>query len=319
VSSPGDLLQLVPYLLGFRPEESVVLVVMRDREVVLAARVDLPPPSGRAALLERFTAIADQNEASSVAVFAFDADHQAACELLGDLIPGLTPFGLVDAIHADGHRWWSVMCRQGCYPPEGTPYDLDTGVMAAEAVYAGLVVHPTRADIARQVEGPPPDDVPELAEVSGRVAAGLRGRSRHHRQALVTDLVEDFVADPRGLADEECLRLAWLVTDLDVRDTAWTLMTRTAALDHVDLWRQVVARAVDPLGAAPVCLLGMAAWISGQGALMVCCIERVMTIDPGYTLGGLLDDINRRGLPPTAWELIADPLRMKMATRSAQM
>src|SRR5687767_8355071 len=44
VRSPADLIAAVPYLLGFHPDESVVVVAMRGRRVVFAARADLPIP-----------------------------------------------------------------------------------------------------------------------------------------------------------------------------------------------------------------------------------------------------------------------------------
>nr|WP_305070542.1 DUF4192 family protein [Micromonospora sp. 4G55] len=42
VRSPADLLAAVPYLLGFHPADSVVVVAMRAQRVVFAARADLP-------------------------------------------------------------------------------------------------------------------------------------------------------------------------------------------------------------------------------------------------------------------------------------
>ncbi|MFD0787811.1 DUF4192 family protein, partial [Micromonospora azadirachtae] len=45
VRSPADLLAAVPYLLGFHPADSVVVVAMRGRRVVFAARADLPDPA----------------------------------------------------------------------------------------------------------------------------------------------------------------------------------------------------------------------------------------------------------------------------------
>ncbi|MFB9234583.1 DUF4192 domain-containing protein [Plantactinospora siamensis] len=47
VRSPADLIAAVPYLLGFHPSDSLVVVALRGPRVEFAARVDLPePPSG---------------------------------------------------------------------------------------------------------------------------------------------------------------------------------------------------------------------------------------------------------------------------------
>ena len=56
ISEPGDLAQLVPHLIGFRPEESLVVVVTVGERVHLTARVDLTealPPGGAEDLLDR--------------------------------------------------------------------------------------------------------------------------------------------------------------------------------------------------------------------------------------------------------------------------
>src|SRR5689334_9348176 len=40
--SPGDVVSVLPYQLGYLPDASLVVVALRDRAVVLVARVDLP-------------------------------------------------------------------------------------------------------------------------------------------------------------------------------------------------------------------------------------------------------------------------------------
>jgi hypothetical protein len=41
VTSPTDLIALVPYLLGFTPAESVVLAGLADRRVAITVRTDI--------------------------------------------------------------------------------------------------------------------------------------------------------------------------------------------------------------------------------------------------------------------------------------
>jgi hypothetical protein len=41
ISGPADLLGAVPYLLGFHPQESLVIIGLADRQVVVTARIDL--------------------------------------------------------------------------------------------------------------------------------------------------------------------------------------------------------------------------------------------------------------------------------------
>jgi hypothetical protein len=229
------------------------------------------------------------------------------------MVPELQPCGLLDALYVEPDRWWSLTCTAGCCPDEGTAYDLTSHPMAAEAVYAGMATAGSRSEVAALAAGPPGRDHPALTELARVVAAELAPLTVLQRCQLVVAEVRDWLAAPRRLGDTDSLRLALLVTDITTRDSAWALMTRDAIDGHVDLWAQVVARAVPPLGPGPVCLLGVAAWIAGNGALQNCCSERARQLDPDYSMAALLDDINAGALSPSVWDGLAVGLRRELA------
>jgi len=311
-STPADLLGLVPYLLGFCPQESLVVLLLRDGLVLLTARIDLPPPTAAAGALRQLRGLAEQHDAAGMVLFAYAADPQPTKQLVDVLIDGLEPHGLLDALYVDDSRWWSLMCPTGCCPEEGTPFDLSSHPMAAEAVYAGLTLAAGRTEIEARVAGPAGQDHDRLDALTADARSELAHLSSAERCGQMAVLVGEFLAAPRRLTDAECARLAVLARDVSVRDVAWTSMSRQAADDHVDLWEQVVARSVSPWEVAPLCLLGMAAWISGNGALQNCCTERALRADPRYSMAVLLDDINQRALPPTFWDLIATDLERSL-------
>jgi hypothetical protein len=103
-----------------------------------------------------------------------------------------------------------------------------------------------------------------------------------------------------------------------VRDHAWAMITHDDADLHVQLWRRVVARVPPAMSAAPLGLLGMAAWVDGNGALQNLCGERLAEIHPGYTMGEILLDLSDRAVPPSAWNTWAAEMRdlLGPATRS---
>jgi hypothetical protein len=45
LTSPGDLIAVIPYLLGFYPAHSLVLVTIRDGAIDMTKRYELPPSS----------------------------------------------------------------------------------------------------------------------------------------------------------------------------------------------------------------------------------------------------------------------------------
>lgn len=200
-TSAADLMGLVPYLLGFHPAESLVVLLIRDRRVLLTARVDLPPAALASGVVARFGHLADQHDASGVVLFAFSADLDPARALLELLVTGLQPFGLLDAVLVGESRWWSLTCTGACCPADGTAYDAQANRMAAEAVYAGLSAAAERSNIEAMVAGPPAVDFDRLAETARQAQADVKLLTRTERSDEMAQSVMAFVSEPRPLSE----------------------------------------------------------------------------------------------------------------------
>ncbi|MEU9511862.1 DUF4192 domain-containing protein, partial [Micromonospora sp. NPDC048169] len=154
VRSPADMVAAVPYLLGFHPADSVVVVAVRGRRVVFAARGDLPAPGADPGPAARHLAqvVARQDaDAATVVGYGPAARVTVIVDALGE---ALTATGLVvlDALRVTEGRWFSYLCAEpSCCPPEGTPYDPAASQVSAAAVFAGQVALPDRAALAAQV------------------------------------------------------------------------------------------------------------------------------------------------------------------------
>ncbi|MDX5456885.1 DUF4192 domain-containing protein [Micromonospora tulbaghiae] len=182
VRSPADMVAAVPYLLGFHPADSVVVVAVRGRRVVFAARGDLPAPGADPGPAARHLAqvVARQDaDAATVVGYGPAAWVTGVVDAIGD---ALTATGVVvlDALRVTDGRWFSYLCVEpSCCPPEGTPYDLAASQVSAAAVFAGQVALPDRAALAAQVS--PLDGPVRLAmrRATGRARlrlAALTGR-----------------------------------------------------------------------------------------------------------------------------------------------
>lgn len=307
---PTDVLSVVPYLLGFHPSESLVMVVLRHRQIAMTARIDLAAGQAMGQLSAQLGFIARQHRADGLIFIGYAADPDPATAVLDGVVEGMEQFGVVDALYADGTRWWSRLCaREGCCGPQGTRYDVRSSRMAAEAVFAGLSAVPDREDKGNQLQPPDPVEVETLTGLFNQTVREVAALSKVQREQLIGSVVDQYCAQPKELSDDLAVQLAVLAADIDVRDVAWARMTCAESDLHRDLWSQVVRRAVPPFESAPVCLLGFAAWIGGDGALQVMCIERALEINPDYSLGRLLEDINHRAAPPSMWDQMAEEMR----------
>jgi hypothetical protein len=318
VRRPADFLAVVPYLLGFHPSESLVAVLSRHGRVVLTARLDLPVPDLVDAVRDQVLGLAVQHHIDEVVLAVYAEDRVVGRRLLERLLVGVPGQVLVrEALLVSGGTWWSLTCRTGCCPATGTPFDPTAHRLAAEAVYAGLSAESSRAALEVQVRGPQPADVPRLEEAVRQARAVVATLDRAASAARMADTVRAVLAGTAELDEPTCALLAVLALDLTVRDVAWALMSRDTVHDHLRLWSSVVARSPDEVARAPLGLLGVAGWISGNGALLNCCVERLQRTDPGYTMGHLLADISERALPPNLWDDLVEDLRSEVGSVAA--
>ncbi|WFE51067.1 DUF4192 domain-containing protein [Micromonospora sp. WMMD1155] len=333
VRSPADLIAAVPYLLGFHPTDSVVAVALLGRQIIFAARADLPEPSTDPAERARHLAgvIRRQGAESATVVGYGSADRvtPAVDAVRVALAAGGTE--VLDALRVTEGRWWSYLCAEpDCCPPEGRRYDPSANPVTASAVFAGQVALPDRAALVAQVA--PVDGPPREAVRAATARAELR-ITELIEQAPESDLLGGRALRSAGVAavraaqrrqrrderldDDEVAWLSLLMTHLPVRDHAWE---RTDGRDRdIALWTDVLRRAEPELIAAPGALLAFAAWRAGQGALAAVALERTLSLHPDYSLAVLLDDLLRRGVPPSeldGWPSVGMPGVLRPRRRS---
>jgi hypothetical protein len=299
LSDPSSLLAGLPFLVGFHPEQSFVILVLQESRVKVTARVALNTPT--ATLAAKFTDICAQHEGDALLLIAYAEDEPTGRAALADLLDELGPVPVSEAIIADGSRWWSALCDGPCCPAEGTPYDLVSHQVTAEAVLAGSAPLANRNALAETVEGPNGADRVVAEAVFEEALLEIAELEFQERSDLMALMVEDYCVHERPLTPRECAELAVLAYDVHVRDIAAERIRPRDATTHVELWRQVVRHTVEPFECAPLCLVALAAWVSGRGALQVVCMERVEQINPDYSLLHVLEEINTRCLPPSVW------------------
>ena len=306
-TSPADLLALVPTFLGFHPADSVVLVTLGSAPSPVHARVDLPvDPRDAEGLAAHLAGVVDRNGVGAVALLLYTDDAALAATVVDALVPRLAEVrcAVRCAARADGERWW-LLGRPEQGP--GTPYDLGTHPLTAEAVVEGRVMLASRAELAGTLVGDP-TEVEEvetwLDDAADRLVQLLP--SREHlvvEGRWVRHRVRRHLADGQRLDASDVARLLLLLhATVELRDVAWAEMHHGNAREHVTLWLDLVRRSPVELRAAPASLLGFAAWLSGRGALAWCAVERAQEAQPGYGLAGLLSTALAGGVPPSAWE-----------------
>ena len=304
--SPEDLLALVPIVLGFVPRESVVMLTFGAQRT-FHARVDLPVREAQVAeVVQALLEPARRHLVRRVVFVLYAADAHAARTVARPLVRAFeeADVEVIDVLRADGDRWFTVLGTRRGVPVCGVAYDVSAHPFAAEAVLDGRVTHASRAELADTLRADPDRVAAVAAALAALSARDPDGGTGWTAGELVwaRHLVADHATSGTVPADADLARLLVAMRDPLVRDAAWMVMTRDTAREHVGLWTAVVRRSPPEVLAAPAALLGFAAWLSGQGALAWCAIDRCRESDPDYGLAGLLAELLAHAVPPSAWE-----------------
>lgn len=299
VHNIDDLVGLVPYLIGFHPEESLVVIVIEDGRVEVTARVDLAAVSGRGSPDALVGRLFDRYPAAAAWFIAYTGDDVLAWDVLGACASLGGPARVQRLLQVGPDAWRSD-------EPDGPtgPIGGRVAAVAAEAAVLGLPLRPSRKALAAGITGPPEDEVDDLVArfdaaevVLDRL--GTRGRRRLLRRLMAADGPPDR---------DDSVRLALLVQHEDAQVRALRLLSVRNAEQQLALWTRIVRHSLPAQRPAVLGLLGMAAWQNGDGALAMVCLEQLDRIDPLEPIAALLDWLNDEVVPPHAWPQVREPL-----------
>jgi hypothetical protein len=312
LTSPPDLLAAVPYLLGYHPADSIVLVGLRGTRSVFHVRTDLPPSGEADAHARHLAGVLAARGIQRILMIGYGPPQSVTSIVLAASQAFRAAGVKVDeALRVTDGRYWSYVCPvPACCPAEGTPFDVSTSRIAAEATLAGCVALPDRSTLERRVAAPRAgalaaiERATELAEE--RLTERLKkadGTPFHVLRAAGERAVAAAIsryADGGRLDDDELAELSLLLVADAVRDLAWQRIARVPGpLDlQLRLWTDVVARVCPELVASPATLLAFTAWRNGDGALASIAVDRALDTDPGYPLARLMREILDRAVPP---------------------
>ena len=328
--SPAALLAVVPHLLGFVPEASLVVIGTGPprHRIRVTLRYDLPDPSGAGIAADlaadALGILGAQRLPAAVAVgYGPETLVTPVAEALQEAA-GSAGIALHDIMRVENGRYWSYLCaNEACCPAAGVPFDASAHPASAALARAGKQVLAGRAAVAarvaplggiaaesmRQATGRAERHVAQLlAKVgkSSRIGAARRMIAAEGL-AAVGAMIARYRSGGRFSTDYEIARITVALRDLRVRDDAWARMDPAHAEAHQRLWTDVVRRAQPGHVAAPSALLAFVAWQAGDGALANVALDRALADDPGYSMALLLRQVIGAGAPPALARLPMTP------------
>ncbi|MGH3242524.1 MAG: DUF4192 domain-containing protein [Spirillospora sp.] len=312
IRSAQDAIAAVPYLLGFHPSRSLVVIGFESADGgTCAIRLDLPSLDAAG----RVAALLDANGFRRSLLLGYGPDDDVRASVAA-VRAALDAAGVptAEAVRVADGRWWSLTCDDDCCPAAGVPYDTSASVVAAEATLAGRVALADRSELVRSVQ---PLDGPVRAamrEATARAELRLLARPDPPDESsafILTLLAREHAGTPP--TDDEAAWLGVLLTDPRNRDEAWIRIDEDAPATDIAFWRDIVRRVEDAYVPAPASLLAFAAYSAGDGGLANVALERALNADPTYTMAKILSEVINVGIPPSKLRLRMTPDQLATA------
>lgn len=320
LTSPHDLLAAVPFLVGYHPADSLILISLQGDQIGLAMRIDFPLEAD----LDQIDSLAshlvrEKSDGALIVAYLPKSVHESdfiisplreAIELRG--VP------IRECLEIKDGNWKSLLCADPrCCPPAGNPLPelLDSRVVAEQVVQgrrlpfkdldemrASLSAITTDPSLKRKLKAVPEIDyqssnVRELQKAGALAVTELLGRFQNEGSCDDFDLI--------------ALVLARL-QDLQVRDYAMGITTPANIESLQEMWRWLMR--ISPKGyIAPVATLFAAtAYESGDGALAGRALDRAFADDLSYSLAKLLRRVFAAGWPPESFTRMRAELHPKI-------
>ncbi|HEY0869189.1 MAG TPA: DUF4192 domain-containing protein [Acidothermaceae bacterium] len=330
LSTPADIVEVVPYLVGFQPENSLVVLSLRGerKRLGLTARVDLPAARSANACAREFVGYLKRDGADFAIVVLYPPSggrsHPSVRRIAAALTRQLDQarIAVVDVLCVFDGLWWSLHCTDAdCCPPDGTPVDRDgTSVAAAVMTVAGQVVLSSRKELERTLD--PVRGAVRAAmeyalpradlELADRVLAGNRVAVTAETIELFRVAVRERVAtraapgseDPNVGSIDHAARLIVGLEDVHARDELLTWFDGTWGDATRDVLNDLARRTAPPFEVPTLTLFAWISYLQGNGALAGIALDRALAIEPDYRLAQLLDQALRAPLNPEGLRML---------------
>jgi len=321
LTSPHDLIAAIPFLIGYHPVDSLVVVSIKDNCVGMAMRVDYPIdlPIGAYDLLAAHL----QREGSTAALLVtyVPSERSDGAEVLADLAAAIERIDVKveESLLIENGRYRSTLCSDPqCCPPEGRELPaINSSRIAVEHVLAGRAM--PFANIEALTESISPLVIAEDQNWISRVSnfavpeksENLTELQRDGATAVI-DLAGEFSLGRGGEDLELVARVIGRLSDIQVRDFALGSHIEEDIDNYFQMWRQLLRMA--PVGfVAPVASLFAAlAYESGDGALAHRALDRALADINGYSLALLLRRVFTAGWPPESFAAMRRELHPKV-------
>lgn len=297
VSGPASLLAALPFMLGFKPQNSLVCVLLTQDSITGCVRYELDVNSAELFELIQHT-IKNHEFDSLVVVTIADSLAEDLTELLAKFKSAEIP--LLDFLITNWISYKSVICTDlNCCPAAGNELKLsEQDAMAAELIASGHVAAKSRAELLARLAP---------AESSINVAAAISAVEAQLEPADVMQLLTTL--HRTGLTEMQIAQLTLALANPDLRNVVeYELFdSKLGELTNPSQLRiatenilQCAVSVPAEFAAMPYGVLAFCYWNLGDWILATSAAKYALDLDPINSPAKLVRNLIQQGVDPVA-------------------
>lgn len=311
VKTPADLVSAVPFLIGYHPVNSLVVISVKDDALNMAMRVDLPEANTPAKAFDTLASHLKRDEAEMALIVAYSDDREANERVLNEMLNACTraEIKVKEAMEIRAGKYRSVICQdETCCPADGNEMpDFKSARVTAEQVAdgkvlpfessEGLVASLDSNELATNKEFG--DLVNSIINAENPENKGQFSNEFQRKGAEALNEMKLLFSLEAEISNELKAQVIAGVQDIQVRDYALGLFedSEMGKNFYLTLFKSAPKEFSHPLAS----LASAYVYECGEGALAQRLLDKAIENDPEYSLSKLLRRVFSSGWPPTGF------------------
>lgn len=296
ITHVADLVAAVPTLLGFYPQDSVVVIFLKARKVTVTLRADLVDADRvddlvRSVITDPIRTVPHHDAVAIVVVSPTRRPDVAAAVEAAATCHGVTVLTTIGVAAIEAGARWECLTTCRCRDDDGydgscggeLPDPASTPAAVQAVIERGLVTAASRDELWRRLAPTDP--------------ATLERRARLLDTTITTD-TGDHAGGAAEAEDERIVALGMALTDERVRETALQRCLDDPDRAHEKLLIELTRGLPGRWAANPAAILAVSALLRGDGACAAVALDRALGADPTHRLARLMQHAVAEGITP---------------------
>jgi hypothetical protein len=308
LESPEDILSAVPFLIGYQPANSLVIISLKDLQIDRAMRLDYPTADNIPS--EAFDGLVShlvrQNAQGAFVVAYTPKDCQNGNQMLANIAQALVraEIPLHDAILVNHeNKWRSTLCEdpQCCHPEGRDMPSLDSSqVSMIQVINGNPMPFASLEEMRDSISSLPLASDADFIALIDSLAVSSHEKNPQLRREGALAILDLFSTISNGSVpdNELCAKVIGSLGDIQVRDFALGSPGTDTLDTFQSMWKQLLRIAPEGYIAPVATLVAATAYENNATTLANACLERALEDDPEYVLARLCQRVFGRGWNP---------------------